>query len=150
MYQNYQKIMKKCFLVTDGSWGIMNKWLHLIKTLSLNFKATCYMYEWMNDRLSYSHMWTCRVGATWKRNAYNKLYSGNSLNVCICLTPDNWRISLMADSIIFNKCLEPKIVLPHGCQIFRLMNKTPPQSIMPTGSENKRCTYNTGYNLVCM
>ena len=30
-------------------------------------------------------MWTYREGATWKRNAYNDIYSGNSLNVCICL-----------------------------------------------------------------
>ena len=28
-----------------------------------------------------------------------------------------------------------KIMLPHRCQILRLMNNTPPQSIMPTGSE---------------
>ena len=37
--------------------------------------------------------------------------------------------------ITFIKRLDPKIVLPHRCQILRLMNKTPPQSTMPTGSE---------------
>ena len=32
-------------------------------------------------------MWTYREGVTWKRNAYNEIYSGNrSLNVYICLT----------------------------------------------------------------
>ena len=38
----------------------------------------------MNDRLSL--FLTYREGATWKRNAYNNIYSGNYFNVCICLT----------------------------------------------------------------
>ena len=33
-------------------------------------------------------------------------------------------------------CLDPKIVLLHRCQILRLINKTPPQSIMLTGLEH--------------
>ena len=44
-------------------------------------------------------MWTCREGATWKRNVYNEIYSGNSFE-CMHMfndSLDNWRISLMVD-----------------------------------------------------
>ena len=43
----------------------------------------------LNDRLSLIHIICGRTGkdrATWKRNAYDEIYSGNSLNVCMCLT----------------------------------------------------------------
>ena len=92
-------------------------------------------YEWMTV---YLIIWTYREGNTWKRNAYNDIYSGNSLSVPIYLTTalitdgSQWR----QIGITFIKRLDPKIVLPHICQILRLMNKTPPQSIMPTGSEH--------------
>ena len=41
--------------------------------------------EWMTV-YPYSHMWTYREWAIWKRNAHNEIYSGNSLIVCIFLT----------------------------------------------------------------
>ena len=51
----------------------------------------------------------------------------------------------MAD-ITFIKRLDPKIVLPHICQILRLMNKTPPQSIMFTGLEHVVGLRNAPFN----
>ena len=56
----------------------------------------------MNDRLS---LFICVIrtyteGATLERNAYNEIYSRNSLNVYIIMFKDildNWRISLMPD-----------------------------------------------------
>ena len=44
-----------------------------------------WMNEWMNARLSLfdRHVWMHGEGATLKHTAYNDIYSGNSLNVCI-------------------------------------------------------------------
>ena len=50
--------------------------------------------------------------------------------VCRCVFNDIY------DSITFINLLNPNIVLPHKCQIRRLINKTPSQSTMPTGSEH--------------
>ena len=95
----------------------------------------------------YSHrqLEMSRVGATFKRKAYNEIYKGNSSNVCICIhiydNLNNWRISLMVD-----RCLDSNIVLPHICQIMRLMNKTPPLSMMPTGTEHVFGPHNAPFN----
>ena len=48
--------------------------------------------------------------------------------------------------ITFTKRLDPKIVLPYRCQILRLRNKTPPQSIMPTGLEHVVGLRNAPFN----
>ena len=39
------------------------------------------MYEWMNEWtvIPIPIMWTYREGSTWKRNAYNGIYSGKLL-----------------------------------------------------------------------
>ena len=47
---------------------------------------------------------------------------------------NNWHFHWWQIGII--KRLYPKIVLPHRFLITRLMNKTPPQSIMPTVSDH--------------
>ena len=68
---------------------------------------------------------TCVNAQEKKHNAYNKICLGNSLNVCICLT---------CSSLI--KPLDPKIVLLQRCQNLRLLNKTPPDSIIATWSRH--------------
>ena len=41
----------------------------------------------MNIRLHlFTHMWTYSEWAILKRNAFNEIYSANSINICICLT----------------------------------------------------------------
>ena len=92
----------------EGEWKRMNEWLFIPIHIC--------------ER-------TGRELATWKRNAFNEIYSGNSLSVCICLTTakitdgsHRWQIC-----ITFIKRLDSKTVVPHRCQILRLMNKTPPQ-----------------------
>ena len=52
----------------------------------------------------------------------------------------------LIDGITIIKRLDPKIVLPHRCQIWRLMNKTPPQPIMPTGSKHVVGPRNASFN----
>ena len=93
-------------------------------------------YEWMNEWMTvypYSHVWI-----TGKELPGSVVLITRFTRVCICLTTDKitdgshwWQID-----ITFIKRLDPKIRLPHRCQIPRLANKTPPQSIMPTGSEH--------------
>ena len=89
----------------------------------------------MNDLLS---LFTYVNLQEMKRIAYKEIYSGNSLNVFVCLTTawitdgsHRWQIG-----ITFIKHIDPKIVLPHRCRILRFMHKTPPQSTMPTGLEH--------------
>ena len=85
-----------------------------------------------------------------RRNAYNKIYSGNSFNVCLYLTTAEiadgshwWQMG-----ITFIKRLDLKVVLPHRCQVPRLMIKTPPQSIMLTWSEHVVCLRNALFLLL--
>ena len=76
-----------------------------------------------------------------KRNAYSEFYSGNSLNVCICLTtayiidgPHWWQIDITPI-----KRNDPKIVPPYRCETPRLTNKTPIHPTVATGSEHVVC-----------
>ena len=75
----------------------------------------------------HTYVWKYRERATLKRKAYNKIYLGNSFNICIYLAAAYitdishwWEIG-----INFIKHLDPKIVLPYRCQMLRLVNKTP-------------------------
>ena len=67
------------------------------------------MYECMDGRLYLFIYVTVQGGSYLEAYAYNEIYSGDSLNVDICLSLDNWRISLMA----VRYYLDPKIVLPN-------------------------------------
>ena len=48
-----------------------------------------------------------------------------------------WPMNTILEEMFFlHKRFGPKIVLPHSWQILRHVNKTTPQSTMPTGSEH--------------
>ena len=63
--------------------------------------------EWMTTvcLYSYRHVWTQREEVALKRKAYNKIYSGNFLNVLHMFNNslDNWGISLMTSRYYFYK-----------------------------------------------
>ena len=100
-------------------------------------------YEWMTDYLSLficvsiqgrNYLWSVMFMTRFTR-VTPWMYAYDSLYI------DNWRI------INFLKCLPPKIVLPHRCQILRLVNKTSNQSTVPTGSEHVVGPSNAPYKL---
>ena len=90
------------------------------------------MKEWRNEESLFTQMYVNAQGRnyTLKRNTYKNIYSCSSLNICICLSTawitdgSHW----WQTGIMFIRHLDPKIVLPHGCLILRLVNKAPPQS----------------------
>ena len=81
----------------------------------------------MNDWITFYSYSTdlCEHSEGGKHNVYNEVCSDNSLDVCICLTKawmTDWSHWWWIDNIFIEQ-LDPKIVLPHRCQILRLMNK---------------------------
>ena len=59
---------------------VIHSHIHIINTYSrIRRKEGMTVYP-------YSHYVNVQGGTTWKRNAYNEIYSGNSLNVWLCLT----------------------------------------------------------------
>ena len=82
---------------------------------------------------------------------------GDSWNVCICMTIEGMKIvfslniltqilTIMSNDSNQNVFLL-KIVLPYSWRILRLMNKTTPQSTIPTGSGHVVGPYNVSYYL---
>ena len=56
---------------------------YVFKYVSLNYNFTALMNDWL-----FIPIYTMKA-VTLKRNAYNEIYSDNSLNVCIYLTTYN-------------------------------------------------------------
>ena len=69
---------------------------------------------------------THRKEAILKRNAYNTIYSDNSLNIRICLTTSETTDGIVANIYVSNCItrLDLKTVLSHICQFLRLTNHT--------------------------
>ena len=108
--------------VEKSSKGIhVPLWLSKLTAKSQNSNKCRLCALELNDHLSLltRDVWTHMEGATLKRIAYNKTYSDNSLNVCICLTTwqinitdksHQWQISFethpqsTASMLVFTKC----------------------------------------------